>query len=239
MTEKLIPSPGSTTLSIAYVTWLRILRRRALWVCMVIASLPVLYAGAMTSLISTGGRAAVIGNDLFALELLVLGLLAPMFVATAIGEEVEDRTTTYLWSRPIARWSVLAGKLLTLVPLMIVVVFISWSLAAWIAWGMMPPMRTYGALAVCTLSMSLVATGIGTLAPKHGMALTIVYLLFFDFPLGVLPQTLRELSVGHQVRTLSGLYPGEIGVLSAAVGLVAIALVWSVVAALRVRRLEA
>ena len=239
MTAKQIPSSWSTTLSIAFVTWLRILRRRALWVSVVIASLPVLYAGAMTSLISAGARDAVIGNDLFALELLVLGLLAPMFVATAIGEEVEDRTTTYLWSRPIARWTVLAGKLLTLVPLMIGVVFLSWTLAAWISWSLVPPMRTYGALAVCALSMSLVATGIGTLAPKHGMALTIVYLLFFDFPLGILPQTLRELSVGHQVRTLSGLYPGEVGVPSAAIGLVAISLVWSVVAALRVRRLEA
>ncbi len=239
MTEKVMPSSWSTTLSIAFVTWLRILRRRALWVSMVIASLPVLYAGAMSSLISTGARDTAIGNELFALELLVLGLLAPMFVATSIGEEVEDRTTTYLWSRPIARWTVLAGKLLTLVPLMIAVIAISWTLAAWIAFGLMPPLRTYGALAVCALSMSLVATGIGTLAPKYGMALTIVYILFFDFPLGVLPQTLRELSVGHQVRTLSGLYPGEVGVLSAAVGLVAISLVWSVVAALRVRRLEA
>lgn len=239
MTDKVIPSSLSTTLSIAFVTWLRILRRRALWVSMLIAALPVLYAGAMSSLIRSGVRSEAIGVDLFAIELLVLALLAPMFVATAIGEEVEDRTTTYLWSRPIARWSVLAGKLLTLVPLIIVLVAASWSLAGWIAWDMLPPARTYIALSVCALSMSLVATGIGTLAPKHGMALTIVYLLFFDFPLGVLPQTLREMSVGHQIRTLSGLYPDETGPLSAVIGLVAISLLWTVVAALRVRRLEA
>lgn len=234
MTEKRIPSPLSTTLTIAFVTWLRILRRRALWVGMVIAAMPVLFAGAMMS----QGEVPV-GKDLFAIELIVLALLAPMFVATAIGEEVEDRTTTYLWSRPIARWSVLAGKLLTLVPLIVVLVTASWSLAAWIAWERLPPGQTYRALAACALAMSLVAAGIATLSPKHGMALTIVYLLFFDFPLGVLPQTLREMSLGHQVRTLSGMFPDESGLLSAAISLAAIALVWTVVAALRVRRLEA
>ncbi|MBA3456335.1 MAG: ABC transporter permease [Deltaproteobacteria bacterium] len=239
MTEKRIPSTRSTTLTIAFVTWLRILRRRALWVSMVIAAMPVLYAGAMMSLIGSGERSSPVSGDLFAIELLVLALLAPMFVATAIGEEVEDRTTTYLWSRPIARWSVLAGKLLTLVPLMIVLVSASWSLAGWIAWDRLPPMQTYSALAACALAMSLVATGIASLSPKHGMALTIVYLLFFDFPLGVLPQTLREMSLGHQVRTLSGMFPDESGLLSAAISLVAIALVWTVVAALRVRRIEA
>lgn len=241
MTAKLIPSAMSTTLSIAYVTWLKILRRRGLWVGMLIALLPVLYAGAMTGLIRSGDRTEPIGvgNDIFPIEMLVLALLAPMFVSSAIGEEVEDRTTTYLWSRPIARWSVLAGKLLTLVPVIIVIVAASWSVAGWIAWNALPPAQTYVALAVCALSMSLVAAGIATLSPKHGMALSIVYLLFFDFPLGILPQTLREMSVGHQVRTLSGQYPGESGVLSAVIGLAAISLVWTVVAALRVRRLEA
>lgn len=239
MTEKLIPSPLSTTLSIAYVTWLKILRRRALWVSMIIASLPVLYAGAMMGMIHTGDSQAPSKLDLFAIEQLVLALLAPMFVATSIGEEVEDRTTTYLWSRPIARWSVLAGKLLTLVPLIIVLIAASWSLAGWIAWDRLPPVQTYVALAASALAMSLLAAGIGTLAPKHGMALSIVYMLFFDFPLGIMPATLREMSIGHQTRTLSGLYPSESGLPSAMIALAAISLVWTVVAALRVRRLEA
>ena len=228
-----IPSGLATTATIAGLTWTRLVRGRALWVGLLIAVLPLMYAGAMRSVgESTGG-------ELFGLEGLILAVLAPMFVGSSIGEEIEDRTTTYLWSRPVPRWAILAGKLLALAPLAALIVLAGWIAACRIAWDIWPSLQTCGALVAGAVAISFVAAGIATLAPRHGTALTIVYMLFFDTPLGVLPATVRELSVTHQMRTLAGTSPFEAGPASAAIALTIISGVWILIAALRIRRLEA
>jgi ABC-2 type transport system permease protein len=228
-----IPSPLATTVTIAALTWTRLLRGRALWVGLLIAVLPLMYAGAMRSV----GEST--GIELFGIVGLILAVLAPMFVGSSIGEEIEDRTTTYLWSRPVPRWAILAGKLLALAPLAAVIALVSWGAACRIAWDIWPSLQTCGALVAGAFAISFVAAGIATLAPRHGTALTIIYMLFFDTPLGVLPATVRELSVTHQVRTLAGTTPFETGLASAAIALTILSGVWILVAALRVRRLEA
>ena len=235
MTAKRIPSGMSSTLVLAGVTWLRLVRGRALWVSLLIAALPCLYAVMMRG--PDGSRA--ITDELYAFEILVLAILAPMFISSSLGEEIEDRTTTYLWSRPIPRWAVLAGKLLALVPIVIAIACASWLAAANIAWSMMPPARSFLALALGATGIAMIATGIATIAPKHGMALTICYLLFFDLPIGVLPATLQEMSVTHQLRTLSGLWPIDGTFVEGLVGLTIIAAVWAALAIVRIRRLEA
>ncbi|MDB4962031.1 MAG: hypothetical protein JWP01_2030 [Myxococcales bacterium] len=238
--DRKIPSALASTTTMAGLTWKRLLRGRALWVSCLIAALPVLYAAARRRF---GGDSdpSEMGAELFTFQVLILALLAPMFVGASIAEEIEERTTTYLWSRPLPRWSVLAGKLLALVPVTAAIVLASWMASAWLSWSALPPTRTILAIGGGALAMSMVATGIATLAPKHGMALTIVYMLFFDFPIGVLPATFQELSIGHHVRVLSGLRtPFDAGTpLSATIGLIVVGGLWGLIGALRVRRLEA
>ncbi len=228
-----VPSPLASTLAMAAVTLKRLLRGRAIVVAGVIALLPVVYAAAL------GGTHGIAGDEIFVFEVLSASVLAPMFVAASIGEEIEDRTTSYLWSRPIPRWSIVAGKLVALVPIATAILVASWLLASQVAWHTVPPLRTSGALALGTLVLSLVSAGIASLAPRHGMALTICYILFFDSPLGVLPATFAQLSVTHQIRALSGLWPSEAGVASPLLALAIQAAVYSALAALRMRKLEA
>lgn len=227
---KLVPGGFTSMLTMASLTWKRLLRGRALMVALLIALIPVAYVAA-------AGRG--VGPELFVFEVLVTAVLAPMFVAASIGEDIEDRTTTYLWSRPIPRWAIVAGKLVALVPAAIVVVLASWIFAANLAWHALPPAQTCIALAVGVASISVVSAGIASIAPRHSMALSIVYVLFFDSPLGVLPATLRELSLTHQVRVLSGMFPTENAVPQAAIAIAIMVLLWGALAAWRMRRLEA
>jgi len=227
-----IPTGLSTTATIAALTWKRLLRGRALWVAILVSLLPVMF-GIVTR--SLGERP----TELFGVEVLILAVLAPMLVGSSIGEEIEERTTTYLWSRPVQRWAVFAGKLVALAPLAAVIVIASWIVSARIAWDVWPPVQSCVALAAGAFTMSLLATGIATLAPRHGMALSIIYMLFFDFPIGILPATIRELSVAHQVRSLAGGAGAENDPVTAAIALAIIGLAWTLIAALRVRRLEA
>jgi len=238
-----IPGGLASTRTIAALTVTRLLRGRALWVSVIIASLPVLFASAMRT---QGGQG--IPLDVMIFELLLLAVLPPMFVASSIGEEIEDRTTTYLWSRPVPRWSLLAGKLCALVPIASALVVASWVLAlsVGLAGASESPQLPAGGLRPCVAlgagaaAIALVATGIATLVPKHGLPLTIAYMLFFDLPVGAMPVSLSELSVTHQVRALSGMFP-ETGseVTGAALALAVLGALWLGVALMRIRRLEA
>src|SRR5215216_4392853 len=105
-------SSASTMFVIAQLTLKRLLRGRAVWVSVPIAGLPILLAVAMAT-----QKTSTVVYDVLVFQMLLLAVLPPMFVASSIGDDIEDRTATYLWSRPVPRWSVLAGKLVALAPL--------------------------------------------------------------------------------------------------------------------------
>jgi len=226
-----VPSSGSTLATIAALTVRRLLRGRALWVCLTIALLPVAFAALMQS------RGPHNLTDAFVIELLVIGVLPAAFVAASIGEEIEDRTTTYLWSRPLARWTVIIGKLIGLAPVSVVLVLSSWIGAVQLMTGHPPGSDTILALAVTTLAVSMVSAGISTLVPKHGMALTIVYMLFFDLPVGEIPASIQTASVTHQAQVMAHL-EHTTSASSAAAAMLTIAGLWLLVGLWRVHRLE-
>ncbi|MBA2539549.1 MAG: ABC transporter permease [Deltaproteobacteria bacterium] len=226
----------SPTRTIAAVALRRMLRGRALWVGAIISTLPIGFA-ALTS----AGRDSGIAEpgDVFGFVQLMLAVLPALFVASSIGEDIEDRTITYLWSRPIPRWSVLVGKLIATVPVIWLLSIASWCLAS-LAGGGQPTLESCLALALGGAALSIIAATIATLAPRYGMALTVCYMLFFDLPLGVMPAAIRYLSITQHDRTiadLSGL--AEDSASSAAIGVVVIAGVWALIGLWRIRRLEA
>ena len=227
----------ATTRLIAGVTLRRLVRGRALWVGAVVAALPIAFAALLRE---NESRTAGTIVDVTAFETLVLAVLPALFVASSIGEEIEDRTTTYLWSRPIPRWAVLVGKLAALVPVVIALVLPSWLLALQAGVGMTPTLASFGGFAIGAFALSCAAAAIATLAPKHGMALTICYMLFFDLPIGALPASIRELSVTHHVRVIADMLartdePAGL----AGLGCVLIGAFWLAIGLVRIRRLEA
>jgi ABC-type transport system involved in multi-copper enzyme maturation permease subunit len=226
--------------TIARLTLARVRRGRMVWAAVAIALMPVAAAIVFRGRMGHG-RDEIIGQ-LYIPQLLVLAVLPALFVASSIGEEIEDRTIAYLWSRPLARWHVIAGKLLALAPVSMVIALVGWLLAVQLGTDSLAPARTILGLAAVALASSIIAAGIATLAPKHGMALTIVYMLLFDLPVGEIPASLQGLSVTHQASILADVaMPGTAAgsALGAAITMAVIAAVWLVIALWRVRRLEA
>src|SRR5688572_20755275 len=133
--------PFATTRLIAAITLRRLVRGRALWVGGLVAGLPIAFAALLHQ---SNARATGTIVDVTAFETLVLAVLPALFVASSIGEEIEDRTTTYLWSRPIPRWAVLVGKLCALVPVIIVLVLPSWVLALQVGAQVWPSAASFG-----------------------------------------------------------------------------------------------
>jgi ABC-type transport system involved in multi-copper enzyme maturation permease subunit len=224
----------ATTRTIAALTLTRVLRGKTLWIGLIISVLPVAFALILRAYISESSKLA---SQVLAFEMLLLAVLPAMFVGASVGEDIEDRTATYLWSRPVPREAVLAGKLLALVPIAVVLVVASWAAAGFASTAVAPPVESLAGVAAGTAAVCLVATGIATLVPKHGTALTIVYMLLFDLPIGVLPASLRYLSTTHLARAIADPRPSD-PPLVCAVALAIIGAIWLIVGILRIRRME-
>ncbi|HEV7557354.1 MAG TPA: hypothetical protein VGO00_17930 [Kofleriaceae bacterium] len=211
------------------MTWTRVRRGNTLWVGAVIAALPVIYAAV------AGAREIDLrANGLFTIEELLLAVLPAMFVSASVGEDIENRTAAYLWSRPLPRWSIIAGKLVTLVPIAIAFQLASQIAALAVGWGRFPDVSTLVGLAAGVVTVSCVATAISILVPKYGMALTLCYVLLFDLGVGELPASLREISISYQARQIA---TGELA--SPIIAMAAIGGVCLTIALWRLRRLEA
>ena len=226
-----VPSSLSALFAIARLTLMRVMRGKTVWVGIVIACLPFLLA-----LILASQKHVDVEEPVYAVELLILALIPPMFIAASIGEELEERTATYLWSRPLPRWTVLAGKLLTLAPMAVALVIGSFIVSVELGAHKLPETAAIASLAIGAVATSIVAAGIATLVPKHGMSLAILYLLFIDVPVGEIPASIRNISVTHNAETLAG--HGSGSATTGAIVLAVICVGWLALAFRRIGRIE-
>jgi ABC-type Na+ efflux pump permease subunit len=212
------------------LTWQRLIRGKALWLGVGIAALPALYGS-----IASDRRASPesVRDGVYVIAVLLLVILPAMFVATSIGEDIEDRTATYLWSRPLSRTTVLLGKLAALSPLVIALCLGGWIGAIELALHEVPPAASVVALTCGALAICCVAAGIATLSPKHGMAITIAYMML-DGVIAEIPAQIRVLSITRQVADITD---GRAGAGSYA-AIVVIAALWLAIGLTRIRRLQ-
>jgi hypothetical protein len=169
--------------------------------------------------------------------MLLVAVLPAMFIASSIGEEIEQRTSAYLWSRALPRWAVIAGVLSALAPFAVVLMVASWIAAVRLGTVSGPSAVSCIAVAAACLAASFVAAGIATLVPRHAMVLTICYLLA-DNTIGALDFSLAELSITHQAKLLAQFADEPQPIAGPLIAIALVAAVWGAIAAVRIRRLE-
>jgi len=186
----------------------RFLRGRSLWVAAFFALGPIGFAAVAAR---TGH--AVRWVEFVAPLVLLSAIVATLFTASAVADEIEDKTFIYLWSRPLPRWSMLIGKLMATAPLTIAVLAaaaaIAYQLGAAAAdparpWPAMALLRLLGAMAAAAVALSMVSGGIAALVPRHGLGVTYGYLLLLDFPVGAMPFSLANLSLLRHITIAAG-----------------------------------
>ena len=94
----------------------------------------------------------------------------------------------------------------------------------------------FGKLSFMATATSFVAAGIATVMPRHGMAMTIGYMLV-DLFIGAMPFSLAELSITHQTGVLAQL-GGPSPVATPLVAMAAVAGTWAAIGLVRIRRFE-
>jgi ABC-2 type transport system permease protein len=225
------------SLAIARVTLTRMMRGRSIWVVVGLCVLPSLWA-AIQKVDSVADMMLVFGT-----WALLLAILPPVLIAAAIGEEIEERTASYLWSRPIPRWSIVIGKMVALVP----VLWLALGASVLIPYfGFVPDAAAHsdvgvriGAMAVfATLGAAAVTAGLTTIAPRYGMILSIAYLLVIDNMLATLDASISRISVVYNALQIAGTGEGAQSLGSSLAWLAGLIAVWVGIAVWRIRRLE-
>lgn len=217
---KSLPTPATAVTTIAAVTLKRVMRGAMLWITVVAAVLPAIYAFAMSK---TGVTPEENLAGAIRIEMALLGIVVSLLIAWPVGEEVDDRSATYLWSRPFPRWAILIGKLLALTPVAIVIFEIGWLITVLSIGGTITPAAILG-LAAGVVVASLFAAAIALVLPRHSLALSIVVLGLLDQGIGNFPAAIHNLAYSYHTRVLAG-YQDDSAV-GSAIWLLAFAALW-------------
>lgn len=237
------PLPGfAAAMLLARLTFKRLLHSRSALVTITFALLPVAYAFAAAEQSKATGLE--LWSTAFEVSLLLLAIGPPLHLSPAVAEEVEGKTYTYLWSRPFPRWSLIVGKLVILVPVlcvllgaMLTAVFVASFQSNAEAFANTLVNGVIG-MSVGVATMSCVSVGLGTLVPKHPVAVSLGYVFVIDFVLDELPFALQNLSVAHQVQQIAKVDEVPDPLLPAVLWCVGMSAVWLALALWRVSRAE-
>ena len=227
--------------------------RMRLAVILLAAGLPVLIAGIIRAFAGPGES----GEEGVA-EGIIAGVLTPfvlpiitMAMGTAVfGEEVEDRTLSYLTMKPVGRLRIVLAKYLAVVVVVAPVLVVS-GVAAGLIGGMADP-RPLAALAA-GLTLGVAAYGAlfswAGLMMSRGLALGLglVYLFLWEGAASLLLEGIRYGSVraytislmyGLDKETFSGASDQVIGAWAAAAGTAVVAVGFLALTLVRLRRMD-
>jgi ABC-type transport system involved in multi-copper enzyme maturation permease subunit len=171
----------------------------------------------------------------------LVAILAPILLGSAIGEEIEERTATYLWSRPLPRWTIIVGKLVALVPVLWLLMLISLLLPGLIFYkeqlfdhfG-----EVLAALLLGTTAVAAMTAGLTALWPKFGHYLTLGYLVAIDRTLGWSEKFVGKITMSFHTLNLAGVHDAHESTLEAVIGLLVLTAIWISIAVWRIRRME-
>lgn len=230
----------SSSLTLAGLGFTRLIRGRTLYVSVVLAIIPVILA-------------AVVGHDgtdskegwTTACEVVlrfVIPIAAAVHASGAVGDELEQKTFTYLWSRPIPRVSVVLGRLLFVAPLLFalsVVTLVASYLAAGKGVTGDDLSRGIGAALASSITCTCFALGGGGLFPRQPLLFTMgVFLTVEQFLFAI--SGARYLSIVAHTRILAGLEKSLESAVEAKaiVGLVVLSALWLSLGLFRVSSAE-
>ena len=209
----MIPSAGDAMRMIAGMSLRRARRSGLIWISAVLLALVL--AGAVVALASGRG-----GLDAFdgMLELLLRFLVPFIMVlhgSSAVAEEVQGRTITYLFARPIPRWTLPMGKYVgnllfgavMILPVIVLLYFVHLIAEPALILPELPHLAlALVATALAILVYGAMATAIGTMVTGYPFAVTLIIFLLIDAGASYVPGWLKAISMNVHLRAVAGIY---------------------------------
>jgi len=236
-----VVSGVKATTIIARLTFKRLFRSKGIWFTFAMSLLPILIATLGSRDSDTPKK---VWDAVFGIGLLLYCIAPPIHLASTIAEEIEDKTFTYLWSRPFPRWSVITGKVLALLPTLCVLFSITFGLAFFMSYGDKASantdmlMKGMTSLWLGMLAASCVCIGLGSIVPRFPLVVSIIYLLIIDIAISGIPAAVNHASVIYNMVVIAGLEDKNSDTLTAVISLLCISALWMSVAVWRIGRTE-
>jgi len=196
----------------ARLSWLRLKRGRILWVVGAMWALPLVYA---VGLAIAGHWGRGLFDDVCELYFRFLVPFVPALLASsALAEEIENKTFTFVFARPAPRGAIVLGKWATATLSSIAVVVPSLA-AMWLVaharfasdmaaeW---PHLLRVEAAAVLGLMLyGSLAIAVGMLFSRHPVIAMLAFLLLVDLGLGSMPVLFNVVAPAWHLRNLAEL----------------------------------
>jgi hypothetical protein len=216
-----VPSFGSAVLAHARLGFVRTVRGRKLRLGAIATGLVVVAAVASRHLADEAEPAEVVRTAVRLGFFWMLAFLLPfLFASGAVAEEVENRTLTFLATRPAGRVALTMGKLL-----------VAWTFSAGLlaagvllvhvgAYATTPSemidelgstMRYVGALTLLAACYCAICLFWGALVVEASGLISTLHLASLEFVFGFLPGVARFLSMNYFCQQLAGLPRGGFG----------------------------
>ncbi len=234
--KRALSGPGAA-LRLGGLALRRLLRSKVLWISLFFAALPPL----LLLFLGVGRPDFDSWKDITETAVLLLVILPPLHLAPAVAEEIDDKTFTYLWSRPFPRWALIAGKLMALTPIVIAIVSASIAAMFLVVFADQAGPNSallghgVGGAAVAVFATCCACVGLGCIIPKHATATSIVYMLSVDLPIGAFPFELHNLSLSYHMRVIARTeFDGDPTISGSIIWLLGLAAVWLAVAVWRI-----
>jgi ABC-type transport system involved in multi-copper enzyme maturation permease subunit len=143
---------------------------------------------------------------LFLLYPQAISLLLALFYGTSVlGDELDGKTLTYLFVRPLPRWQFVVGKYLGIVVALIPPTMLS-AVAAWLIAGSPGGSELLGGILAGTFAALLAYNAlfvlIGFLIPRRAMIAALLYAAIFELTLSFVPALVNEFTVTYYLRSL-------------------------------------
>ncbi len=196
-------------LAIAILQYRQILGGRRIWLLAVILCLPILLAvliraeGDLPRGISQEGFAAVFLYFMYPQSVSVV--LALLYGTAILNTEIQQRTLTYLFCRPLSKGRIIVAKYLVNVAVLTAATLPSLTVT-WMVFGM--PGSVSGlcgqaiAVTVATLAFNAVFALFGVMFSRRAMVIGLIWAAIFEFVLSFVPAVVNTLTVTYHLRSV-------------------------------------
>jgi len=224
----------------ARLAWLSLRRRKLLWIGAALLILPALASGVLVAE-GNGGR-DLFDNMMEPYFFFLIPFVPTLLLSTAVGDEVDGKTWTFVFARPAPRAAMLLGKwaaataalaVITAAALALSFALAMTRLSAEVLPELLHFLRVEGAALVGVAAFGALAAAIGAAFVRHPLVAALVYLGAVEATLGSAPLVINVGTLSWQLRNLADLgQPSNFGPSAHVPALLSLALLLAVPPAL-------
>lgn len=191
-------------------------RGRGVWLALVMLALAV--ASALMALATDYGGITFFKQTLELFVRYLTPFIMALLASHAVAEEVQTKTITYLFSRPIPRWTLPMGKYLGSLCVAAPLLCLALALIYLLGMASYPgeiaaelPALVQGLVATClgVVLFGAVATAFGTMFTGHPFVVNLIFLLISEVGISQIPGWTKLASMTVHLLCLAGIYEAK------------------------------